>query len=280
MPRRVPPAPLRAAITGALHGVVEWLPVSSSGHAALLIDAAGWPEADPARRTERRALEVALHTGSIGPLAWRAWADLAPHDRAPAARAALISSVVTGAIGQLAGPAVERRLAGPRAIAAGLAAGSIAMLAAERHARRRGPRAQGGRSIASATTRDALLLGAAQGCAIVPGVSRRASTLAAGWALGFSPAAASALSWSAGLPILAGATGWQFLRAREELAASPAPPLAGAAASLAVGALTRQLPVRTIAVPAAGWALWRTALAMATLRGPVTGRAIRQNAQP
>ena len=57
-----------------------------------------------------------------------------------------------------------------------------------------------------ATTVDRLLVGAAQACALVPGVSRNGATLTAARALGFDRDTAARLSWRAGLPIIAGAT--------------------------------------------------------------------------
>ncbi|MEN0015454.1 MAG: undecaprenyl-diphosphate phosphatase, partial [Solirubrobacteraceae bacterium] len=125
----------RAAAAGALHGVVEWLPVSSSGHVALLIEAAGWPEADDTRRTERRALEVALHTGSLLPLGALVAGDVRG-SAAPDAviLGALAATAVTSVVGGVAGPLVEQRFAGPRSVAAGLVAGSVALVWAERRA--------------------------------------------------------------------------------------------------------------------------------------------------
>lgn len=258
-----PPAPIRAALAGALHAVVEWLPVSSSGHVALLIDAARWPESAPARRRERRALEVALHTGSLVPLGARVATDLraAPAPLALAG-AGVLATGLTSIIGAAAGDAVESRFAGPRSVAAGLAAGSAALVITERRALRGGAP---GRSLATLTPRDAIAVGAAQGLAIWPGVSRRAATVAAARARGFDPGASSALSWSAGLPTLVAATAWQFWRARDDLRAAPAAPLVGALASAGVGAATRGLPARTARWPAAAWAAWRLALAAATL---------------
>lgn len=258
-------APVRAAVAGALHGVVEWLPVSSSGHVALLIDAAGWPEGEPSRRRERRALEVALHTGSLLPLGVRVAADV----RAAPAPAALVSAGVvatgiTSVIGATAGGVVEERFAGPRSVAAGLAAGSLALVLAEQAARR-GAEATA-RPLSALTPADVVTVGIAQGLAIWPGVSRRAATLAAARARGLDPQAASVLSWAAGLPTLAAATTWQFWRARNELRAAPAAPLAGATASAVVGAATASLPTRTARWPAAVWAAWRLGLAAATLR--------------
>jgi undecaprenyl-diphosphatase len=274
------PPVIRAALAGSLHGVVEWLPVSSSGHVALLIDAAGWPEADPSRRTERRAIEVALHTGSLLPLGRRVSADLrvaaAPKTLAGAAVAA---TGLTSVVGGLAGPAVERRFAGPRSVAFGLVAGSIGLIAAERRAARLAgsrPKSDGAaardapapvrnRPLAELVPADVVAVGLAQGVAIWPGISRRAATLAAARARGLDAPAADTLSWATGLPTLAAATLWQFWRARTSLLAAPAAPLAGAAASAAVGHVTRSLPARTAAWPATRWAAWRGALAAATL---------------
>lgn len=272
------PAPARAALAGALHGVIEWLPVSSSGHVALLIDAADWPEADPARRRERRALEVALHTGSLLPLGVRVAADVraAP---APAAllAAGIAATGITSVIGALAGPLVEERFAGPRSVAAGLVAGSAALALAERTEGRplaaltRAERTDG-RPLAALTPVDVAVVGVAQGLAIWPGVSRRAATLAAARARGLDPDAASTVSWATGLPTLAAATTWQFWRARDDLRAAPAPPTAGAIASAAVGTATAALPARTARWPAAVWAAWRLLLAAATLRRSAAAR--------
>lgn len=255
------PAPARAAIVGAVHGALEWLPVSSSGHVALLVDRAGWPEADPVNARQLRTLEVALHTGSLLPLGLRVLGDA----RSSAAPRRLLSAgagatVLTSVIGAVAGPRIEERFAGPRAVAAGLVAGSLALLVAERVA----PPA--GRGIAALTPADVLVVGVAQGCAIWPGVSRRAATLAAARARGLDPATADALSWAAGLPTLLGATTWQGYRDREALTSAATTVATGATVSAAIGVATRALPDRTRRWPAAAWAAWRLLLAAATLR--------------
>ncbi len=111
----------------------------------------------------------------------------------------------------------------------------------------------------------------AQGAAIWPGTSRRATTLAAGWARGLSPEAADAFSWATGLTTVAGATVWQGWRDREELATGAGTALAGAVASAVAGQLTSSLPARTRRWPAAVWAAWRSALAAAVVRGTPRG---------
>ncbi|MEH3054581.1 MAG: hypothetical protein PGN13_11345 [Patulibacter minatonensis] len=253
------PAPVRAGIAGIAHGALEWLPVSSSGHTALLIDAAGWPEADPARARQLRTLEVALHTGSLLPLGLRVLAHLRTSD-APGRLVAggVASTAITSVVGAAAGPLIEERFAGPRAVAAGLVCGSVALLAAERVPARRG--------IAGLTATDVVAVGLAQGAAIWPGTSRRAATLAAARARGLHSEAADALSWAAGLPTLLGATTWQGYRDRSALGAAAGTVVAGAATSAATGLLTRALPDRTRRWPAAAWAAWRLTLAAATLQ--------------
>jgi undecaprenyl-diphosphatase len=77
---------------------------------------------------------------------------------------------------------------------------------------------------------DALLLGIAQACALVPGVSRNGATLAAARFREFTREDANRLSRHAALPVIAGATVLKSARLRRR----GIPP--GAAAGLAVGA--------------------------------------------
>ena len=61
--------------------------------------------------------------------------------------------------------------------------------------------------------RDALALGLAQACALIPGISRSGATLTAARARGFARADASVLSRHAALPVIAGAAGLKGARA-------------------------------------------------------------------
>ncbi|HEY6758957.1 MAG TPA: undecaprenyl-diphosphate phosphatase, partial [Baekduia sp.] len=127
---------------------------------------------------------------------------------------------------------IERRLGGRRATAAGLIAGSAAMLAADRVATAHDRPA---RAAADATLADAAWIGLAQAFALWPGVSRLGLTLSAARLRGFDRDAAFDLGRRAGLPIIAGATGLKAWRLLQD----PPPPAlrrsfaAGAAAALA-----------------------------------------------
>jgi undecaprenyl-diphosphatase len=242
----------QAIALGALHGPAELLPVSSSAHVAL-VPRLIWPARPPLSPELEKAFEVALHAGTLGGLAL-----LVPW---PSARFALVATAPAAVVGlTLEGP-IERRLGGLGATAAGLVAGSVVMVVADR-------RARGDRDAASATLGDALALGAAQACALWPGVSRLGLTLAAARARGFSRAAAFDLARSAGLPVVAGATVLKGVR----LAQSPppralrAPFAAGMVAALASTLAAAPLRRATSVVAPAAERVALAATALAHLR--------------
>jgi undecaprenyl-diphosphatase len=207
MPSAENALPLRHALAlGLLQGPAELLPVSSSAHTALIPRLAGW------RYTrmdgeQRKAFEVALHAGAGVALAVhmrkQLWRDAASID-ARQAQVIALALAPPALAGYALGRPIERHLGGPRSIAAGLAAGALAMAFADR---RRGASASApGRSQEDATARDGLALGLAQATALMPGVSRNGATLTAARAAGFGRAEAQALSWHAGLPVIFGAS--------------------------------------------------------------------------
>jgi undecaprenyl-diphosphatase len=214
---------------GLLQGPTELLPVSSSGHTSLIPWLAGWPyaESDPELR---KSFEVALHAGSGLALAIALRAELADALRELDRRHVAVVALSLGPP-TLAGYAlerfVERRLGGPRTIAAGLAAGAVAMALADgRRSRRKAPL----RRREDAGPCDGLALGLAQAAALIPGVSRNGATLTAARARGFGRDAATSLSWHAALPVLLGASALKSRRLAQHGA-----PSEGTVALLAAG---------------------------------------------
>jgi undecaprenyl-diphosphatase len=108
-----------------------------------------------------------------------------------------------------------------------------------------------------------LALGAAQACALVPGVSRHGAALTALRALGFSRPRAHELSREAAKPVLLGATVLKAFRVREGFG-----PLAAAAAGSAIStaAARRGLAGRGVRMPLWPFALYRAALAASVWR--------------
>jgi undecaprenyl-diphosphatase len=209
-------APRHALALGLVHGPAELLPISSSAHTILIPWLAGWPYARLDGEL-RKSFEVALHTGAGAALALHLRRELlrdAAHvDRRRAGVIALALAPAALA-GLLLGGAIERRLGGPRSIAAGLVAGAVAMALADAGAG--ADEATGGRGQDDASTRDGLALGLAQAAALIPGVSRNGATLTAARARGFGRGAAQALSWHAGLPVIFGASLLKGARMRRD----------------------------------------------------------------
>lgn len=190
----------RALTLGALHGPAELLPISSSGHIALIPWLAGW-EYDDADPELRKAFEVALHAGTAAALLITLHGEVQDAVNAMSPRLAgqiALSFAVPAVAGYTLERPIERHLGTPATIAAGLVCGSLVMVWADRSPQRR--------SSLEAGWTDALWLGIAQACALIPGVSRNGATLAAARRRQFTRADANRLSRHVALPVIAGAT--------------------------------------------------------------------------
>jgi undecaprenyl-diphosphatase len=200
--------PHRAAILGLVQGPAELLPVSSSAHISLLPWLAGWRwhELDP---EHRKSFEVALHAGAAAALLVGQRQVIARELRAFDARRASVialSFLPPAFAGYALERWIERRLGGPETTAAGLLAGSAAMVLADRAPQTRGP--------GDAGPVDGLALGLAQAAALAPGVSRNGATLAAARRRGFTREHANLLSRTVALPVIVGATLLKSIRLR------------------------------------------------------------------
>lgn len=256
-----------AAALGLLHGPAELLPVSSSGHVTLVPWLLDWPyvELEPELR---KAFEVALHAGTAAALLIALRHEVDEAVRGLDARRVALVALSFGPPA-LAGLAlerpIERHLGTPATIAAGLVVGSVAMLWADRAPQRR--------RRADAGALDALWLGLAQACALMPGVSRNGATLAAARRRGFRREDANALSRHVALPIIAGATLLKGARLVSRVRARGLPrgctsafaagTVASFASTLGSAALIRQVERDRSPAP---YAAYRLILAAATVR--------------
>jgi undecaprenyl-diphosphatase len=210
-PKRRPGAALslrQALALGALHGPAELLPISSSGHVSAIPWLLGW-NYETLDEELRKSFEVALHAGTAAALliTLRDEVDdaLRGLDRR---RLTLIglSFAPPAILGYALEREIERHLGTPPTVAAGLVAGAVLMALADR--------APQTRHHEEAGPRDALWLGLAQACALIPGVSRNGATLAAARLQGFTREDANRLSRHAALPVIAGATLLKGVRLR------------------------------------------------------------------
>jgi undecaprenyl-diphosphatase len=202
------PPPLQALALGALHGPAELLPISSSGHVALIPWLLGWRYSELDAEL-RKSFEVALHAGTAAALlitlrteVGEALRGLSPRRLALVA----LSFAPPAVVGYALERPIERRLGTPATTALGLLAGSVVMAGADR--------APQDRRHEDAGARDAIWLGVAQACALVPGISRNGATLAAARLRRFTREDANRLSRHAALPVIVGATVLKGIRLR------------------------------------------------------------------
>lgn len=247
----------RALTLGLMHGPAELLPISSSGHVALVPWLLGW-EQERSEPELEKAFEVALHAGTAAALLFALREEVRQAVRdAPAHAAALaaLSVIPPAVVGLALERPIERRLGHPGSIAAGLIAGGVLLAWADRSPRQR--------EHGDAGARDALALGLAQACALVPGVSRNGATLAVARLRRFRRADAERLSRHAALPVIVGATSLKCLRiAQRGLPAGSAAPFAvGVAASFGSTLASRRL-IATLErdAPLLPYALYRLAI--------------------
>ena len=198
----------QAIVLGALHGPAELLPISSSGHVAVVPWLAGW---DYSRLDDelRKSFEVALHTGTAAALLISLRREVDEAVRGLSLRRVImigLSFAPPAFVGYRFERPIERHLGTPPTVAAGLFVGAVAMALADR--------APQERTHADAGALDALLLGFAQACSLFPGVSRNGATLAAARFRRFTRVDANRLSRHAALPIIAGATLLKGIRLR------------------------------------------------------------------
>jgi undecaprenyl-diphosphatase len=270
----------QALALGALHGPAELLPISSSGHVELIPWLLRWSYVDLDHEL-RKSFEIALHAGTAAALL------ITLRDEVSEAvgginvrRAALIalSFAPPALVGYTLERPIERYLGTPPTIALGLLAGSAAMAYADRSPQERDHEDAG--------SVDALWLGVAQACALIPGVSRNGATLVAARLRRFARQDANRLSRHVALPVIVGATGLKVVRLRSRGLPPRAgiPFAAGAAASFAstLGStwLIRQVERDRSLLP---YAAYRTALAGLVLRRLArarTSRAPRSPRQP
>jgi undecaprenyl-diphosphatase len=196
----------QAIILGLVQGLTEFLPVSSSAHLALAPWLLGW-------RDPGLAFDVALHLGTLVAVAWyfrRDWIELTQaaftllrtrQVRTVADRRVLYliaATIPAGLGGVLLKDYAETVFRHPAITASMLILLGVILWIVDRAA-------STVRSLDDLSARDAVLIGLAQVCALVPGVSRSGSTMTAARALGFERGAAARFSFLMSLPIITAA---------------------------------------------------------------------------
>jgi undecaprenyl-diphosphatase len=261
-PRKRSRALGQALALGVMHGPAELLPISSSGHIALVPYLLGWKQEGDDEL--EKAFEVALHAGTAAALVIALRGEIAESARNASPRLAavvMLATVPPALVGFGFEHAIEKHLGTPGTIAVGMIAGGTAMAWADRSAQER--------THDEAAPVDGFWLGVGQACALFPGVSRNGSTLTAARLLRFKRADAERLSRHVALPVIAGATLLKCVRlAQRGLPEGSAAPFAvGVGASfVSTLASTRLIAFMESGRPLAPISAYRVALGATVLR--------------
>jgi len=209
---------LEALLLGIVQGITEFLPISSSGHLVL-------GKAILGIHTEGIAYEVFVHFGTflaVLTIFWgdcrnivKAWGSAVAHPQPRLLSARYredhffrlgvlicVATIPAGIIGVLFEQEIEAAFAHPLAVCFALFV-TGAFLLGTRWARSKGPRFGMLR---------ALVIGAAQAVAVLPGISRSGATISAALYAGVERSEAARFSFLLALPVIFGATALEGMK--------------------------------------------------------------------
>jgi undecaprenyl-diphosphatase len=202
---------LHAVVLGAVQGITEFLPISSSGHLVLVPNALNW--AQPGL-----AFDVLLHAGSLIALLIYFSGELVDLVRGVVAgdrfQRRLLGLLAIGTVpaviaGVLWADYFEDAFEDARASAIQLVITAVILVAAEQafryHERRSAERGARQRQLEDMRAPDAGVIGVAQAVAILPGISRSGSTIGSGLALGLRRDDSARFAFLLAIPALFGA---------------------------------------------------------------------------
>ena len=247
---------LDAIILGAIQGLTEFLPVSSSGHLVLGGQLLGLSEShmtfDVVVHVATLIVTLGFYRASVvgigqsllantssifSPATWldgfQKWAELR------LLFLIVVGSIPTAVIGLLFKDELEGLFGSPKTVAGMLlVTAAILWLTTLRQ--------DTTRDISELKVRDALLIGLCQGFAVVPGISRSGSTIACALLLGVERELAARFSFLLSVPAILGALLLQVLDVlKEGHAIDLVPMIAGfvAAVVVGIGALKMLIPL-------------------------------------
>ncbi len=198
---------LDSLILGALEGVTEFLPVSSTGHLILASHLMGLEQTDA-----HKAFEVAIQLGSILAVLFLYAKDLIK-DKSLWVKL-FVAFLPTGALGFLFYKQIKA-LFGVETVSFMLIAGGIVFLLVEYLRRDKG--INEGKSLGQLSYLQAFWIGVFQSLSMVPGTSRSGATILGGLFLGLNRKSAAEFSFLLAIPTMIVATAYDLFKHRHEM---------------------------------------------------------------
>lgn len=235
---------LQAILLGIVQGITEFLPVSSSGHLQIAKEILG------VNLEENLTFDVALHAATVLSTLVVLWSEVVRLVRGLFSRRfnaeqayvlkLVVSMIPIGIVGFLFKDQLDALLNSPHIL---LVVGAMLLLTAALLAFAYFARPRPKQQI---SYRDAFIIGIAQACAAMPGLSRSGSTIATGLLLGNNKAAVAQFSFLMVLAPILGETLLQALSGDLTAGVAAGPLAAGFIASFITGCLACKFMIEIV----------------------------------
>ncbi|MDU1349197.1 undecaprenyl-diphosphate phosphatase [uncultured Clostridium sp.] len=209
---------IKSMILGIVEGVTEFLPVSSTGHLVIFQNLMGF------KGTSENYVEMYTYVIQLGAilavviLYWKKIKDTLVNffpQKVGYEKSGFkfwfmifIACIPGGVFGILLDDLAEQYLFTPVSVAITLFLGGIWMIYAEKKFRNNNTKSHE----LNVTPKQAILVGLFQCLAIIPGMSRSASTIIGGWVSGLSTVAAAEFSFFLAIPVMVGMSFLKILK--------------------------------------------------------------------
>jgi undecaprenyl-diphosphatase len=195
---------IEVAFLAVIEGITEFLPVSSTGHLILAAKILGIPETE-----FTKSFDIIIQLGAIMSVVTLYFSKIV---KQPALiKPLLIAFVPTGILGVLFYKVVKTYLlANDTVVVVTLAVVGLLLIVLERYWKKHPIKHN--QTLLSLTPKKLLLIGLFQSFAMIPGVSRSASTIVGGMVAGLSRTDAVELSFLLAIPTMAAATGLDLMK--------------------------------------------------------------------
>ena len=210
---------IRSAIYGVIEGITEWLPISSTGHMILAEQVLKFSFDEEFMSMFRVVIQlgailavVVLYFKKLWPFCADNGRDsgFSKHLRWPVVRLwckIIVSCLPAAVLGFLLDDWLDAHLYNSVVVAIMLIVYGIAFILIERR-----PRVPSTTKLSRITYKQALIVGAWQVLAMIPGTSRSGSTIVGGLLCGMSRPCASQFTFFLAIPVMAGASGLKVVK--------------------------------------------------------------------
>ena len=210
---------LRSVVYGVIEGITEWLPISSTGHMILAEQVLKFSLSAEFMEMFRVVIQlgaimavVVLYFKKLWPFCGDNGCDsgLAKHIRWPVLRLWLkiiVACLPAAVLGLLLDDWMDAHFYNSVVVAVMLIVYGIALILIERR-----PRVPATTKLSRITYKQAIIVGAWQVLALIPGTSRSGATIIGGLLCGMSRACASQFTFFLAIPVMAGASGLKLVK--------------------------------------------------------------------